>query len=153
MDWLSENAWAAWLGIAAFLGIAELVSLDLVLAMLAVGALGGAVTAAAGGALVLQLLVAVAVSVAMLALVRPSLVAKLHQGPDLKLGTSKLIGQRGTVTLRITGLAVGQIRLAGETWTAAPYDDSEVIEPGATVEVLEIRGATAYVHPVPELDA
>lgn len=152
MDWLSENAWAAWLGIAAFLGIAELMSLDLVLAMLAVGALGGAVTAAAGGALILQLIVAAAVSVAMLWLVRPSLVARLHQGPDLKLGTSKLIGQRATVTQRISELSVGQIKLAGEIWTAAPYDESVVVEPGATVEVLEIRGATAYVHPVPELD-
>ena len=153
MDWLSEHAWAAWLGIAAVLGIAEMVSLDLVLAMLAAGALGGAVTAALGGAVVLQILVAVVVSVAMLYLVRPSLVARLHQGPDLKLGTTKLIGQRATLTQQISELAVGQIRLAGETWSAAPYDESVVIEPGATVEVLEIRGATAYVHPVPELDA
>lgn len=152
MDWLSEHAWAIWLGIAAFLGIAELLSLDLVLAMLAVGALGGAVTAAVGGPVLAQLIVAGVISIGLLAVVRPSLVARLHQGPELKLGTSKLIGQRGTVTTRITGLAAGQIRLAGETWTAAPYDDHLTIEPGATVEVLEIRGATAYVHPLPELD-
>lgn len=152
MDWLSDHAWAVWVGIAAFLGIAELLSLDLVLVMLAVGALGGAVTAAAGGAVVLQLIVAALVAIGMLWLVRPSLVARLHQGPDLKLGTGKLIGQRATVTQRITGLTTGQIRLAGETWTAAPYDEHIVIESGETVEVLEIRGATAYVHPVPELE-
>jgi membrane protein implicated in regulation of membrane protease activity len=70
----------------------------------------------------------------------------------LRLGTSKLLGQRAVVTQRITGLNVGQIRLAGETWSAAPYDEHDVIEPGATVEVFEIRGATAYVHPLPELD-
>lgn len=151
MDWLGEHAWALWLGIAAFLGVAELVSLDLVLAMLAVGALGGAATAAVGAGAALQLLVAAAVSVGMLWLVRPSLVAHLHTGPELKLGTSKLIGQRAVVTRPISGLAVGQIRIAGETWTAAPYDEHLSIEPGATVEVLEIRGATAYVHPVPEL--
>jgi len=151
MDWLSEHAWAAWLGIAAFLGAAELVSLDLVLIMLAVGALAGAVTAAIGAAFVAQILVAGIASIAMLALVRPGLIAKLHQGPELKLGTSKLLGQRAVVTQRITGLSVGQIRLAGETWSAAPYDEHVTIEPGATVEVFEIRGATAYVHPVPEL--
>jgi membrane protein implicated in regulation of membrane protease activity len=83
--------------------------------------------------------------------VRPSLIARLHTGPELRLGTSKLLGERGVVTRRITGLEPGQIKLAGETWTAAPYDEHEVIEPGATVEVYEIRGATAYVHPVPEL--
>ena len=152
MDWLSENAWAAWLGIAAFLGIAELMSLDLVLIMLAVGAGAGAVTAALGAGVAVQILVAGATAIAMLALVRPSLVARLHRGPDLVLGTNKLVGQRGTVTQRITGLAVGQMRLGGETWSAAPYDESVTIEVGETVEVFEIRGATAYVHPIPELD-
>lgn len=151
MDWLSEHAWAAWLGVAAVLGAAELVSLDLVLIMLAVGALAGGVTAALGAAVVAQILVAGIASIAMLALVRPGLVSKLHQGPELRLGHSKLVGQRAVVTQRITGLAVGQIKLAGETWTAAPYDEHVTIEPGATVEVFEIRGATAYVHPVAEL--
>ena len=151
MDWLSEHAWAAWLGVAAVLGAAELVSLDLVLIMLAVGALAGAVTAALGAAVVAQILVAGIASIAMLALVRPGLIAKLHQGPELRLGHTKLVGQRALVTQRITGLAVGQIKLAGETWTAAPYDEHVTIEPGATVEVFEIRGATAYVHPVAEL--
>jgi membrane protein implicated in regulation of membrane protease activity len=151
MDWLSEHAWAAWLGIAAVLGVAELVSLDLVLVMLAVGALAGAVTGALGAALIVQLLVAAAASVAMLALVRPSLIARLHQGPDLRLGTTKLVGQRAIVTERMTGHVVGRIRLAGETWSAAPYDEHVTIEPGTTVEVFEIRGATAYVHPVAEL--
>lgn len=151
MEWLGEHAWAVWLGLATFLGIAELVSLDLVLAMLAVGALGGAVSAAVGAGVAVQIIVAGVVSIGMLAVVRPSLVARLHQGPELKLGTSKLIGQRAVVTQRITGLAAGQIRLAGETWTAAPYDEHLAIETGATVEVFEIRGATAYVHPIPEL--
>ena len=153
MDWLSEHAWAVWLGIAAFLGIAELMSLDLVLVMLAVGATGGAVTAALGGGVALQIIVAGLTAIAMLALVRPSLVARLHQGPDLVLGTKKLVGQRATVTQRMTGLAVGQIKLAGETWSAAPYDEHVAIEVGETVEVFEIRGATAYVHPIPELDS
>jgi len=152
MDWLSEHAWAAWLGIAAALGMAELMSLDLVLIMLAVGAMAGMLTAVLGAAVVFQVLVAGGAAVAMLALVRPSLIARLHQGPELRLGTSKLLGQRAVVTQRITGLSVGQIRLAGETWSAAPYDEHDVIEPGATVEVFEIRGATAYVHPLPELN-
>jgi membrane protein implicated in regulation of membrane protease activity len=151
MDWLSEHAWAAWLGVAAVLGMAELVSLDLVLIMLAVGALAGMVTAAIGAAVVVQVVVAGGAAIAMLALVRPSLVARLHQGPELRLGTTKLVGQRAVVTERITGLSVGQIKLAGETWSAAPYDEHVTIEPGATVEVFEIRGATAYVHPVSEL--
>ena len=80
-DWLSEHAWAGWLGLATLLAAAELVSLDLILIMLAVGALAGMVSAALGASVVLQVLIASGASVAMLAVVRPSLVARLHSGP------------------------------------------------------------------------
>lgn len=151
MDWLGDNAWAAWFGLAAVLGVAELVSLDLVLVMLAAGALAGGVSALLGAGLVLSVLVAGVTAVGMLAVVRPGLVARLHSGPELTLGHHKLLGQRAVVTSQITGATVGQIKVAGEIWSAAPYDEHLTIEPGATVEVFEIRGATAYVHPVAEL--
>lgn len=153
MDWLRDNMWEAWLGLAILLGVAELFSLDLVLIMLAVGALAGMVTAAFDAALVVQVLVAAAASLGMLALVRPNLVSRLHSGPELRLGHGKLVGQQGLVTERITALEHGRIKLAGELWSAAPYDDTLTIAPGETVEVLQIRGATAYVHPVPRLDS
>ena len=41
-DWLGDNAWAIWLSLAFLLAVAEIMSLDLVLIMLAVGALAGA---------------------------------------------------------------------------------------------------------------
>jgi membrane protein implicated in regulation of membrane protease activity len=47
----------------------------------------------------------------------------------------------------------GRIRLAGEIWSAQPYDDTVTIEPGETVDVLQIKGATALVHPVPRLES
>ena len=84
-------------------------------------------------------------------MLRPSLVKRLHNGPDLKTGHGKLVGREGVVTATITTHSPGRIKLAGEIWTAEPYDDSLVIEPGETVQVLEIRGATAFVHPVPRL--
>jgi membrane protein implicated in regulation of membrane protease activity len=153
MDWLSDNLWAAWVGAAVLLGVAEMLSLDLVLIMLAVGAVAGMVLALVGAPLALQLLVAAGVSVAMLGLVRPALAKRFHGGPELNLGHGKLVGQRGVVTEEITGLQNGRIKLAGEVWTAAPYDDHVTIAPGETVEVLQIKGATAYVHPVPRLES
>jgi membrane protein implicated in regulation of membrane protease activity len=39
----------------------------------------------------------------------------------------------------------GCVRLDGEIWTARPYDEDQVFEAGARVQVLEIRGATALV--------
>ncbi len=152
MDWLGDNQWAGWLTLAIALGVAEMFSLDLVLIMLAVGATAGLVAALLGAPFLAQALVAAAASVAMLALVRPGVVRRLHAGPELVLGQHKLLGQRALVTERITAIEPGRVRLAGEIWSAAPYDEHLTIEPGETVEVFEIRGATAYVHPVPTLE-
>ncbi|WP_134739166.1 NfeD family protein [Nocardioides sp. 503] len=153
MDWLSDNLWQTWLGLAIVLGVAEMFSLDLVLIMVAVGAVAGMLVALLGAPFALQALVAAGASVAMLALVRPQLAKRFHGGPELNLGHNKLVGQRAVVTQEITGLETGRIRLGGEIWSAAPYDEHLTIIPGQTVEVLEIRGATAYVHPVATLES
>ena len=153
MDWLGDNLWSAWLAAAGLLAVGELFSLDLVLLMLAVGATAGMVMALVGAPFLAQALVAAVAAVAMLALVRPSVARRLHTGPDLVQGHAKLVGQRGTVTEAITGLQVGRVQIGGEVWSAAPYDDTLVIAPGETVEVFQIRGATAYVHPVPGIES
>ena len=153
MEWLGDHMWQAWLGFAILLGVAEMFSLDLILIMLAVGALVGMVTAALDANLVVQVLAAAAASTAALALVRPNIVKRFDAGPDLRLGHGKLVGQQGVVTEQVSAHEHGRIKLAGEIWTAAPYDDTLTIGPGETVEVLQIRGATAFVHPIPTLDS
>lgn len=152
MDWLSDNAWSVWLGLAAILGVAELMSLDLVLVMLAVGAVAGMVAALVGAPVVVQLVAAGVASAALLAVVRPPVVKRLHGGPELRLGHDKLVGRQGVVTEAITPTTTGRVSLDGEIWSASPYDDMTTIAAGETVEVLQIRGATALVHPIPSLE-
>jgi membrane protein implicated in regulation of membrane protease activity len=152
MEWLSDNAWGVWLALAMVLGVAELFSLDLVLLMLAVGCLAGVVTGALGLPVLVQVLGAAAASVAMLALVRPTMIRRLHSGPDLQHGFAGLVGTEGFAVSEVTERG-GQVKLAGEVWTARPYDETAVIPEGAKVQVFEIRGATAYVHEVPQLGA
>jgi membrane protein implicated in regulation of membrane protease activity len=151
MGWLGDHLWAAWLVLAVGLGVAEMVNLNLILIMVAVGALVGALAALASFPVILQILLAAAGSAGMLALVRPNLIKKLHSGPDLVSGTKKLVGVQGVVTEELSAHHPGRVKLAGEIWSACPYDESLTIAPGATVEVFAIRGATAYVHPVGEL--
>jgi membrane protein implicated in regulation of membrane protease activity len=150
MDWLGDHLWVGWLALAVALGAAELASLDLILLMLAVGAIAGALSAGIGLPVVLQILIAGGASVAMLALVRPNVVKKLHSGPDLQLGHGKLVGRQALVTEEVTSLNPGRVKLAGEIWSAEPYDESLTIKAGETVEVMAMRGATVYVHPVNE---
>lgn len=149
-DALRSNMWAGWLGLAILLGVAELFALDLVLLMLAAGALVGMLAALVGLGVPLQVIAAAAASVAMLAFVRPGMVQRLHRGPDLKSGPAALIGQEGFAIAEISAHG-GQVKLAGEVWSARPYVDDEVIPAGAKVQLFEIRGATAYVHEVPQL--
>jgi len=149
-DWVRDNMWLPWASLAAVLGVAELFSLDLVLLMLAVGAVVGVVAALLEVPVPLQVLAAVASSVAMLALVRPGVVKKLHGGPELTLGHNALVGKQAVVIGEVSAQS-GQIKVGGEVWTARPYDETAVIAPGATVDVLEIRGATAMVYEVPTL--
>ena len=153
MDWIRDHLWESWLALSIALGLAEMFSLDLILAMLALGAVVGMVAALVGLPVFVQVLAALATSVAMLAFVRPTFVKRLHAGPELSLGHGKLVGTRGLVTQEITGLDPGRIRVGGEIWTALPYDEHLRIAPGETVEILQIKGATAYVHPVATLES
>jgi membrane protein implicated in regulation of membrane protease activity len=152
MDWIRDHLWETWLGLSIVLGVAEMFSLDLILAMLAAGAVIGMVAAIIGLPIFVQILAALAASIAMLAFVRPAFVKRLHGGPELALGHGKLVGTRALVTQEITGLAPGRIKVGGELWSALPYDEHLKIAPGETVEILQIKGATAYVHPVGTLE-
>ena|SRR6476620_10292070 len=145
MDWLSDHMWEAWLGLAVLFGVLELVSLDLFLVMLAGGALVGAVTALLGGPVVLQVVLALISSVALLGVIRPTVVRRLHSGPDLKTGADALIGKRATVLRELAYGTPGRVKIGGEEWTAEPYDEDDRIEPGELVDVVQIKGATAYV--------
>ncbi|GAA5119492.1 NfeD family protein [Alloalcanivorax gelatiniphagus] len=153
MDWIRDHLWETWLALSIALGVAEMFSLDLVLAMLAAGAVIGMVAALIGLPVFLQILAALAASVAMLAFVRPTFLKRLHSGPELSLGHGKLVGTQGVVLNEMSGLATGRIKIGGEEWSALPYDETMTIPAGETVEVLAIRGATAYVHPVARLES
>ncbi len=153
MDWLSDNLWAGWLALAVALGALELVSLDLFLIMLAGGAVVGALTAALGGPLALQIVLALITSVALLGVIRPNVVKRLHQGPTLRTGADALIGKRATVLRELVHGSPGRVKIGGEEWTAEPYDEDDRIEPGEVVDVVQIKGATAYVLRVHRLES
>ena len=130
-------------------------SLDLVLIMLAAGALGGVVTSLVTDLVVVQFLVAVATSVGdARRWSGPALAKRLHTRPRAP-PRPRQAGRRAGPGHRADHRArrPAEIKLAGEIWSAQPYDETLTIEPGETVEVLEIRGATAYVHPVARLEA
>ncbi|WP_407566522.1 NfeD family protein [Streptomyces sp. 184] len=111
--------------------------------MFSVGAVAAAVTAGLGGSLTVQVIVFAVVSTALIAVVRP--VARRHRGQGgSATGIDALKGRQAVVLERVDGSG-GRIKLAGEVWSARTLDSSEVYEPGRTVDVVDIDGATAVV--------
>lgn len=152
-EWLGEHAWQSWTVLAVGLGALEMLGLDLFLVMLAGGALVGGVTAAIGAPFLLQLIAALVTSVALLGLVRPSVVKRIHSTPTLRIGHDNLIGQRAVVLTELASGAPGRVKVDGEEWTALPYDEDDTIDAGSTVDVVLIKGATAYVLRTQGLEA
>jgi membrane protein implicated in regulation of membrane protease activity len=146
-DWLGDHAWAIWLSLAFLLAVAEVVSLDLVLIMLAVGALAGAgVAVAAPDLWWLQVLAATGVSVAMLALLRPTLIQQVRQMPGYRSSTAKMVGSTGIAVSQIDRSG-GEVKVDGQSWSARSYSSDVVIAAGSEVEVYEIDGPIAIVYP------
>jgi membrane protein implicated in regulation of membrane protease activity len=136
--------WLIWLIIAGVLSAAEAASLTLVLVMFAGGALAAAVTAALGGPILVQVIVAIVATVALLGGVRPVARRHLLAGRTTTTGSDRLVGQEAVV-LREVNAQDGRVRLNGGEWTARAYDTSQVLPAGTVVRVMKISGATAVV--------
>ncbi|CAM3019362.1 NfeD family protein [Saccharomonospora xinjiangensis] len=137
-----------WLIVGLVLVAAETLSGDFVLVMLGMGALAAAGSAALSGNPILDVLVFAISSVALIVLARPALKRRLIAGTGVRTNIEALLGTRA-VTMSVVDSTGGQVKLAGEVWSARSLTEAEVIEPGTTVTVVEISGATAVVSASP----
>jgi membrane protein implicated in regulation of membrane protease activity len=135
----------SWLIFALALAGAEVLTGDMFLLMLGGGALAASVTAwltdwpiLGDGAVFLV------VSVLLVVLVRPALRQRLTPARGLPTGIEALKGKSAVVLDRVARDA-GQVKLDGQIWTARPYNDDDIYEPGDSVTVMHIDGATAVV--------
>ncbi|MFE3326178.1 NfeD family protein [Streptomyces sp. NPDC059176] len=138
------DAWIWWLVAAVGLGIPLVLTAMPEFGMLSAGAVAGAVTSALGFGVVTQVVVFAAVSVALIAVVRPIAARHGAQQPRLATNVDALKGRQAVVLERVDGNG-GRIKLAGEVWSARAFDASQTFEPGVQVDVVEIDGATAVV--------
>ncbi|HYI99505.1 MAG TPA: NfeD family protein [Thermoleophilaceae bacterium] len=138
------SAWVVWMIVAGALAVGEIVSLSFFMGPIAIAAVLAAVAALAGAGTALQMVVFIVASAASLAVLRPIARRHLRTPAKIRTGTAALVGSRAVALERIDGSG-GTVKLAGEVWSARTYDDDEVIEPGARVQVMQIEGATALV--------
>lgn len=133
-----------WLIVGLVLMMAEVLSGDFVLIMLGIAALAGAGGAALTDNIVVEVAVFAVVSVGLLVLGRPALKRRFLGGPGVRTNTDALIGAHAVV-LSTVDTVNGRIKLAGDVWSARSLSEGHSIEPGTTVTVVEIAGATAVV--------
>jgi membrane protein implicated in regulation of membrane protease activity len=138
------DEWVAWVIVAVVFAVGEVLTLGFFLGPFALAAAVAAIVSAAGAPLVVSGLVFLAASTAALFGLRPVVKRHTRLPAQLRTGTAALVGKTATVVERVDGDG-GCVKLDGEMWTAKSYLDDEVIEPGARVQVMEIRGATALV--------
>ena len=138
------EAWVLWMVAAGALAVGEMFTLGFFLGPVAIAAVLAAGVALVGGGVGLQVATFVAASVASLALLRPIARRHLRTPARIRTGTAALVGAKATVLERVDA-GGGQVKIDGEVWSARAYDEDTVLEPGARVDVMEIRGATALV--------
>lgn len=143
---ITQFAWVAWIVLIAVFLVIEMLNLDFTFLMVGIGGLAGLVSDLFGVTLWLQVVIAAAVAVLLIFLLRPPLLRRLRRGEDpTPSNVAALIGMPGHVLATLTRLG-GMVKLDnGETWTARSVDDTQPIPPGTHVRVQRIDGATAYV--------
>jgi membrane protein implicated in regulation of membrane protease activity len=140
-----QSIW--WFVAAMLLGVIEIFTLDLMLVMLAGGALAAGVAALVGAPLWASIVVFCVVSALLLFALRPYLLKALRsRGEVIETNAAALVG-RGARAIDDISETAGRVKLAGEVWTARIAGDAEVIPEGSSVTVVAIKGATAIVAP------
>ncbi len=138
------DAWVWWLIATGVLLVGEMLTTTLVLGLIAGGTGAATLAAAVGAPVSVQVGVFAVVAIGLVFGVRP--IARRHRRtpPEIRTGTDALVGRDAEVLDRVDARN-GRVKLAGEVWSARAIDDHRTIEPGESVRVIKIDGATVLV--------
>lgn len=147
MEWLSDNMWAVWLGLALVLGAVEAATADFIFLMLAGGAIAGLVAGLITTSLAVQVLAASAVALLLLGTVRPVLKRRMTDSlPGYVSGSAAYVGRQATVSQPVDENN-GRVVLDGETWSARTERPTIPLPTDSEVTIIELDGATLVVEP------
>lgn len=141
--------WGIWLIVAGICFVIEMATVGFLIFWFGIGALiTMLVSFIFPNNLLLQTGIFVLSSTLLIFLTKP-LVEKFTKN-DKKVATNaySIIGKKGIVTQTIAPTqGVGQIKVAGEVWSAKTLDGSN-IEKDTEIEIVEIEGVKAIVKPI-----
>ena len=137
--------WLVWVVVAIALAVGELLTPGLFfLGPVALAAGAAAFASLLGAGAVGSLVVFIAGSLASLLFLRPLARRHVRMPAISRTGTDALVGRKALVTRKVDAHG-GRVRIGGEEWSARAYLDGQVYNEGASVDVIQIEGATALV--------
>ena len=140
----------SWLLLAAIFIVIEIISLGLTTIWFAGGAFVAAIAALCGANLVIQVVLFLVVSVALLAVTRPW--AKKHLDTKTeKTNAEALVGQKAVILEEVNNIKeTGRAKINGMEWTARAVNDDIIIPEGYVAKIVEISGVKLIVEKMDE---
>lgn len=136
-----------WLGLLALFVIVEAATANLLTIWFAAGALAAFVSSFFVENIVIQIVIFVVVSLAVLIALRP-IAKKYTRTKKQPTNADMYINAEGVVTESISNLnATGTVKVRGSVWTARSFNDEVVIPENTVVIVERIEGVKLIVKP------
>lgn len=136
-----------WIAIAVLFAAIEAFTLGITTIWFSLGAVAAVFISTAGGSVLLQIIVFLAVSVLLLYFTRPIAVKKLKIG-SVKTNVDTLPGQTALVLEDIGAYSTGQVKAQGQVWTAIVEGNAVSVKQGETVTILRVEGVKLVVEPL-----
>ncbi len=145
-----KNIQFEWIWIALFIifVVAELASVGLITIWFAAGSLVGLALAFMDVSFTIQLIVFFIASIALLIFTRPILKKYVYKNKEaMKTNVDSVIGKTALVTKKITEHHFGEVKVAGQVWSAISENGVE-IEEECNVEIIAVKGVKLIVKEV-----
>lgn len=140
-----------WIIVAVVCGVVEAISLGITSIWFVVGAIVALVLASFEVPFIVQIVVFLVVSIALLIYTRPIATKYLKLGKE-KTNVDAVIGQIGVVIERIDNvMGKGQVKIGGQIWSAKS-ENKEDIPKDMEVEVIEVKGVRVIVKEIERED-
>ena len=136
IDYLAQHLWQMWAVVAVVCLILELTAGDFFIICFSIGAVFGALVAAIGGGIYLQLLAFALFTTISLFLVRPFALRYLHRSDTNRVSNADaLMGRQGRVVETVKADGFGRVQIDGDIWKAVTNASADIPE-GTNVKVV-----------------
>ena len=151
---LMSNKWAqaiGWLAVIILALVVEAMTTDMVSLWFAPGALVSMILAVFGVNFVIQVVVCIVISIALMLLAKTVFKKYLHKKADsVDTSVSSLVGREVMVTEDIDNHADrGVVKINGQLWNARMLDSHTTAQKGDKLEVVSVNGTTLICQIIP----